>query len=300
MMNSIKIEDISLLDFCGPNNMYLNILKNKFPNHKIHLRNNTILYNSENIKIDIFEKTVSRILDAVRKNGFVTEDDVIAMCDNNYSNKQIFFDKSGIPIKSKSKNQNLVVESILNNDLSFIVGPAGTGKTFISIVMALRALKNKSVKKIILSRPAVEAGETLGYLPGDLKEKLDPYLQPLYDGLRQLISKEKLNRYLDDNIIEILPLGYMRGRTLNNSFVILDEGQNVTKSQMKMFLTRMGLGSKFVVTGDITQIDLSKKSDSSLHDTLKVLKNIKGVNTVLLDHSDNVRHKLVSEIINKL
>ena len=299
-MNSIKIEDISLLDFCGPNNMYLNILKNKFPNHKICLRNNVIFYNSENIKTDIFKKTVSSMIDSLKKNGFVTENDVIAMCDNNYSNKHIFFDKSGIPIKSKSKNQNLVVESILNHDLSFVIGPAGTGKTFISIVMALRALKKKSVKKIILSRPAVEAGETLGYLPGDLKEKLDPYLQPLYDGLRQLISKEKLNRYFDDNIIEILPLGYMRGRTLNNSFVILDEGQNVTKSQMKMFLTRMGLGSKFVVTGDITQIDLSKKSDSSLHDTLKVLKNIKGVNTVLLDDSDNVRHKLVSEIINKL
>ena len=298
--NIIKLEDVGLLDFCGPNNLYLNILKDKFPQYEIRLRKNDLIYNSKTLKIDIFGDIVFKMLSELKKNDVISQDDVVAICDNVYSDEQIFSDKRGSPIKAKSKNQSAIVHSILDHDLSFIVGPAGTGKTFISIVMALRLLKNKFVKKIILSRPAVEAGETLGFLPGDLKEKLDPYLQPLYDGLRQLLTKDKLIRYFNENIIEILPLGYMRGRTLNNAFVILDEGQNVTKSQMKMFLTRMGVGSKFVVNGDITQIDLKNHKDSALINTLSALKDVDGINMVHLDERDNVRHKLVSKIINKL
>ena len=281
----------------------------KITETKIYSRGNSILVKSDPEKNHLVKNAIEFLTNQFLNNGTIEKKDIISsvnkfMINEKYkkSEKNIEYiiktpKKSVIPRSEKQKNY---VRALKESDIVISAGPAGTGKTFLAVAVALTMLLDKKIEKIILSRPAVEAGETLGYLPGDLKEKLDPYLQPLYDGLRQLISKGKLNRYLDDNVIEILPLGYMRGRTLNNSFVILDEGQNVTKSQMKMFLTRMGLGSKFVVTGDITQIDLSKKSDSSLHDTLKVLKNIKGVNTVLLDHSDNVRHKLVSEIINKL
>jgi len=205
--------------------------------------------------------------------------------------------KNGVVIKARTINQQRIVDSFIENDMIFAIGPAGTGKTYTAVALAVRALKNKEVKKIILTRPAVEAGENLGFLPGDLKDKLDPYLQPLYDALKDMIPSQKLYSYMEEGVIEVAPLAFMRGRTLENAFAILDEAQNSTENQMKMFLTRMGKSSKFVITGDLTQIDLPRNQASGLIHATKLLKNIKGVDFIMLDERDIVRHKLVSKIV---
>lgn len=206
--------------------------------------------------------------------------------------------RNGLLIKARTANQYKMVKACENNDLIFAVGPAGTGKTYTAVALAVRALKNKEIKRIILTRPAVEAGENLGFLPGDLRDKLDPYLQPLYDALRDMIPQQKLLSYWEDNTIEIAPLAFMRGRTLDNAFVILDEAQNATPSQLKMFLTRMGRNAKFIVTGDITQIDLPKNQRSGLPQAIDILKDIEGISIIQLTNKDVIRHKLVTKIIN--
>jgi len=211
----------------------------------------------------------------------------------------LVYGNNGLIIKARTDNQRKIVESILKNDMVFAIGPAGTGKTYTAVALAVRALKNREVRKIILTRPAVEAGENLGFLPGDLKEKLDPYLQPLYDALDDMIAPEKLAYYLENRIIQIAPLAFMRGRTLDNAFVILDEAQNATEGQLKMFLTRMGASAKFIITGDITQIDLPKHQPSGLPQAMKLLKDVEGIDFIELDGSDVIRHKLVKRIIEK-
>jgi len=213
------------------------------------------------------------------------------------SDDLITFNNNGKPIKAFTTNQKLLVELSLKNDLIIVTGPAGSGKTYTAIALAVRALKNREVKRIILSRPAVEAGENLGYLPGDLKEKLDPYLQPLYDALRDMIPSKKLKEHIEENIIEIAPLAFMRGRTLDNAFVILDEAQNATTKQIKMFLTRMGRNAKFIVTGDLTQVDLPRAQDSGLIAAINILKGIEGISAIEFDERDIVRHKLVKSIV---
>ena len=223
----------------------------------------------------------------------ILEDSAVLLGDND----TLVHGPYGKIIKARTANQRKMVKESQKNDMTFAVGPAGTGKTYTAVAIAVKALKNKEVKRIILSRPAVEAGENLGFLPGDLKEKLDPYLQPLYDALRDMIPAEKLNEYLEHRIIEIAPLAFMRGRTLDNAFVILDEAQNSTHQQMKMFLTRMGKSAKFIITGDETQIDLPSKQPSGLLEALKVIKNIKGISVIKLDDKDVIRHELVKKII---
>jgi phosphate starvation-inducible PhoH-like protein len=213
------------------------------------------------------------------------------------SSEVIVFGPNGIMVKARTDNQRKMVTSINKNDVLFAIGPAGTGKTYTAVALAVRALKNKEIKRIILTRPAVEAGENLGFLPGDLKEKIDPYLRPLYDALDDMLPAEKLKTYLENRTIEIAPLAFMRGRTLDNCFVILDEAQNATDMQLKMFLTRMGPSAKFIVTGDVTQIDLPKKQQSGLHNALRILENIKGIDIIYLSGKDVVRHKLVVKIL---
>jgi phosphate starvation-inducible PhoH-like protein len=207
------------------------------------------------------------------------------------------FGVTGNAIKARTENQKLMVKSILKNDMMFAVGPAGSGKTYTAVALAVRALKNKEVKRIILTRPAVEAGENLGFLPGDLKEKLDPYLQPLYDALYDMLPPDKLNQYIESQVIQIAPLAFMRGRTLDNAFVILDEAQNTTQSQMKMFLTRMGTSAKFIITGDTTQVDLPRNQSSGLLQSIQLLEKVKGIDFIYLQSEDIIRHKLVKEII---
>ncbi len=210
----------------------------------------------------------------------------------------LVYGRNGLQIKPMTANQKLLVKSCEEKDMVFAIGPAGTGKTYTAVALAVRALKNKEVRRIVLTRPAVEAGENLGFLPGDLKEKLDPYLQPLYDALRDMLPQSKLQGYMEDGTIEIAPLAFMRGRTLDHAFVILDEAQNATRSQLKMFLTRMGRSAKFVITGDITQIDLPKNQPSGLPQAMEVLKDVKGIDFIYLDEKDVVRHKLVTDIVN--
>ena len=213
------------------------------------------------------------------------------------SNKQILHGVSGRIIKARTLNQRKIIDSVMKNDMVFAIGPAGTGKTYTGIALAVKALKNKNVKRIILTRPAIEAGENLGFLPGDLKEKLDPYMQPLYDSLKDMIPSEKLKKYMEDEVIQIAPLAFMRGRTLDNAFVILDEGQNTTHSQMKMFLTRMGKNAKFIITGDPGQVDLPRNAISGIKEAILILKNTQGVGIVHLDESDVIRNKLVKKIV---
>jgi phosphate starvation-inducible PhoH-like protein len=235
----------------------------------------------------VTEKDIEYIMDINQSyNGAETEKDVLV------------HGKNGFPIKARTINQQRMVDSYIKNDLIIAIGPAGTGKTYTAVALAVRALKNKEVKRIILTRPAVEAGENLGFLPGDLKDKLDPYLQPLYDALRDMIPSQKLYSFMEDGTIEVAPLAFMRGRTLENAFAILDEAQNSTEPQMKMFLTRMGQNSKFVITGDITQIDLPRNQASGLLHVMRILKDIEGVEFVMLDERDIVRHRLVNKIVN--
>lgn len=289
----------------GTNNMYLKMIKDFFPKLKITARGNKIKVNGPDDLIAVFEEKLDLILKSVQKNHHLTEnqlesilsEDSEEMAKSISNNDVLLHSVSGGPIKARTFNQKKMVEKAGQNDLLFAIGPAGTGKTYTGVALAVKALKNKEVKRIILTRPAVEAGENLGFLPGDLKDKLDPYLRPLYDALRDMIPFEKLEHYIETHVIEIAPLAFMRGRTLDHSFVILDEAQNTTHSQMKMFLTRMGRSAQFIITGDVSQIDLPRKQQSGLTEALRILEGVEGISVVRLDNRDVIRHKLVKNII---
>lgn len=299
----ITLENISLIDFLGVENKNISEVATAFPKSKIVSRGNEIRIKGSTTEILKINDILNSLIAHYHKFGKVTEDNV-----QNYLAKEaeeklpdeeevLIYGTRGFTIKPKTINQQKLVYAVKENDLVFALGPAGTGKTYISVALAVKALKNKQVKKIIITRPAVEAGETLGFLPGDLKEKLDPYLRPIYDALYDMVPAEKLKYYMENNIIEIAPLAYMRGRTLNNAFILLDEAQNTTPMQIKMFLTRMGPDSKVIVTGDTSQIDLPKKQKSGLIESTKILKDITGIGFVELTGKDVVRHKIVKEII---
>ncbi|MBL6662535.1 MAG: PhoH family protein [Flavobacteriales bacterium] len=298
----IDLGGINPLDIYGSNNKTLSFILDFFPKIKCVARGNTLKLIGDDESIQAFVQKFTLMLEHFSKyqrlthsniERIILEDSAVLEGDND----TLVHGPHGKIIKAKTVNQRKIVKESQKNDMLFAVGPAGTGKTYTAVAIAVRALKNKEVRRIILSRPAVEAGENLGFLPGDLKEKLDPYLQPLYDALRDMIPAEKLNEYIEHRIIEIAPLAFMRGRTLDNAFVILDEAQNSTRQQMKMFLTRMGKSAKFVITGDETQIDLPSKQPSGLLEALKVLKGVKGISVVKLDDKDVIRHELVKKII---
>ena len=303
---SIYLEGIEPIQLYGTNNVLLNKIISYFPKIKIVARGHEIIAIGNEEQITLFVEKLETIISFYHRYNKITLTDIeeiIPSSENSWLNSVdtaddvIVYGNHGKMIKALSVNQQELVRQYVTNDLIFALGPAGTGKTYTAIALAVRALRQKEVRRIILTRPAVEAGENLGFLPGDLKEKLDPYLQPLYDGLRDMIPSKKLMHYLEDGTIEIAPLAFMRGRTLDNAFVILDEGQNTTINQFKMFLTRMGKNAKFIITGDTTQIDLPKKHQSGLIYAIRLLKNIKGITFVNFDIRDVVRHPLVKKII---
>lgn len=304
---TITLDLIDPVDFFGIRDHHLDQLKKHFSKLKIIGRDNTIKLIGDKNQIKAFELLLEQLINHYNNKGYISEDVIRQYLDpesvpddkeGDSSNGLILHGQRGLLIKARTPNQLRLTESSAANDLVFAVGPAGTGKTYTAVALAVKALRNKEVKRIILTRPAVEAGENLGFLPGDLKEKLDPYLQPLYDALWDMIPTQKLSLYLEERIIEIAPLAFMRGRTLDNAYVILDEAQNATIPQMKMFLTRMGRSARFIVTGDVTQIDLPKNQASGLVHALKILNNIPGIGIINFDNSDIIRHKLITEIIN--
>jgi len=302
---TITLDEIDPVDIYGVNNKLIDLLSGFFPNMKVVARGSEILLRGSISDVRKFEEKINILIEKRFTKSRLNEDDINSLFDGSprgdgaEDSEQdiIVYGNEGRIIRARTKNQRRLVESYYKNDLIFAIGPAGTGKTYTAIALAVRALKNKEVKKLILTRPAVEAGERLGFLPGDLREKLDPYLQPLYDALRDMIPAKKLEFLIEDGTIQIAPLAYMRGRTLESAFVILDEAQNTTYGQLKMFLTRMGGNSKFVVTGDATQIDLPHKSDSGLIKGVELLGKIKGVCRIDFGKEDIVRHKLVSKIV---
>jgi phosphate starvation-inducible PhoH-like protein len=302
---TITLEGVSLLDFLGIENKNINELASAFPKSRIVSRGNEILVKGESPDIVQITDILNSLIDHFHQFGKITEENVRGyisqeqqeFVQDESSDGIIIYGTKGSPIKAKTVNQQKLVQSVRENDLVFALGPAGTGKTFVSVALAVRALKNKIVKKIIITRPAVEAGENLGFLPGDLKEKIDPYLRPIYDALNDMLPFEKLKYYMEREIIEIAPLAYMRGRTLHNAFILLDEAQNTTPMQIKMFLTRMGPDSKMIVTGDTSQIDLPANQKSGLKEAVRILNQTKGIGFVELSERDVVRHKLVRDII---
>jgi phosphate starvation-inducible PhoH-like protein len=292
--------------FFGPNDQHLRMLETHFPKLKMLARGNTLLVKGEAPEVETFISKYEALIAFLDAHNGISPQDVerILLENANEVPEQplgqsdlILFGINGMAIKARTTNQRKLVQAVLASDLVFALGPAGTGKTYTAVALAVRALKNKEVKRIVLTRPAVEAGENLGFLPGDLREKLDPYLQPLYDALRDMLPGEKLNQYLENGTIQIAPLAFMRGRTLDHAFVILDEAQNATESQMKMFLTRMGGSAKFVITGDVTQVDLPARQRSGLIQASHLLKEIPAVRFVELDAGDVIRHRLVKAII---
>jgi len=302
----IFLEDIDPVVFFGTNNSLLDKIRSFFPKIKIMARGNEIKCMGEETEITIFAEKFNDLIEYYRKYHRLDEQDIekylfdsehMKSASNGEFEQVIVFGTSGKPVRARTVNQLLLVSEYKNNDLIIAEGPAGTGKTYTSIALAVKALKDREVKKIILTRPAVEAGERLGFLPGDMKEKLDPYLQPLYDALHDMLPFKKLETWIEDGTVQIAPLAFMRGRTLENAFVILDEAQNATISQLKMFLTRMGVSSKFIMTGDTTQIDLPKKNDSGLLMAMRILANIEGISIIKFDERDIVRHKLVKRIV---
>jgi len=302
----IFLEDIDPVVFFGTNNSLLDKIRTFFPKIKILSRGNEIKCLGEESEITLFAEKFNELIDYYRKYNRIEEQDIekyltdpdhMRTASSGDFEQVLLFGTSGKPVRARTVNQLLLVNDFRNNDLIIAEGPAGTGKTYTSIALAVRALKEREVKKIILTRPAVEAGERLGFLPGDMKEKLDPYLQLLYDALHDMLPYKKLETWLEDGTIQIAPLAYMRGRTLESAFVILDEAQNATISQLKMFLTRMGVNSKFIITGDSTQIDLPKKSESGLNQVIRILGGIEGVSVIKFDERDIVRHKLVRMIV---
>lgn len=306
MEKQIHLEGIDPLEFFGINNVKMNLIKSLFPKINITARGHLLYIQGEEKELKNFEKKFIQLLDHYYQFSVITEETILQILSTGFSTMDengavdkdiIVFGNSGKPVRARTPNQRVLVEESYKNDLIFAIGPAGTGKTYTAIALAVRALKNREIKKIILSRPAVEAGENLGFLPGDLKEKIDPYLQPLYDALQDMIPPRKLEDFMKEGIIEIAPLAFMRGRTLSNAFVILDEAQNTTINQLKMFLTRMGLNAKFIITGDVTQIDLPRRSNSGLIFAMKLLQNIESISVVQFNTNDIVRHRLVREIV---
>ncbi|SDR07485.1 phosphate starvation-inducible protein PhoH [Chryseobacterium soldanellicola] len=299
------LEEIDSKIFYGVNNQYFNLIKSTFPTLKITGRDHYIFAMGNQEALDVFKKKLDDIVGFISKNNSIDLKDVENLLNIRDENeKQLVFDQdiivkgvNGKIIKAKTTNLKKLVKETEKKDMVFAIGPAGTGKTYTSVALAARALKDKQVKRIVLTRPAVEAGESLGFLPGDLKEKLDPYLQPLYDALRDMIPHEKLEGFIEKKVIEVAPLAFMRGRTLDDAFVILDEAQNTTHSQMKMFLTRMGMNAKFIITGDPTQIDLPPKQQSGLKEAMRILKDVKEIGFVHLTEEDVVRHPVVKKII---
>jgi phosphate starvation-inducible protein PhoH and related proteins len=302
---SITLENISLIDFLGIENKNISELSSAFPKSRIISRGNEILVKGETTDIIQITDVLNSLIDHFHQFGRITEENVRGYItqekqesiSDDSADGILLYGTKGSPIKVKTVNQQKLVQAVKDNDLVFALGPAGTGKTYISVALAIRALKNKLVKKIIITRPAVEAGENLGFLPGDLKEKIDPYLRPIYDALNDMVPFEKLKFYMERELIEIAPLAYMRGRTLNNAFILLDEAQNTTPMQMKMFLTRMGPESKMIVTGDTSQIDLPHNQRSGLKEAVRILSETKGIGFVELSERDVVRHKLVRDVI---
>ncbi len=300
----IELEEISPKEFFGAHNIHIDLIKKYFPKLKIVARGNKIKIFGEPVLLDEFEKKFELLTKYFERYNKLDENSIERLLTDNSQEKNTNKSKdvlvhgvSGKLIKAQTVNQRKMVEQMRKNDMLFAIGPAGTGKTYTAVALAVKALKERDVKKIILTRPAVESGENLGFLPGDLKEKLDPYMQPLYDALQDMIPYEKLDSYLEKGIIQIAPLAFMRGRTLDHAFVILDEAQNTTHSQMKMFLTRMGKNAKFIITGDPSQIDLPRKQVSGLKEVLSNLKDIDGIEIVYLDGKDVIRHRLVKKII---
>jgi phosphate starvation-inducible PhoH-like protein len=302
----IELTDITPKEFFGTQNNNIELIKTYFPKLKIVARGNKISAFGDDKLLAEFDKRMSMILGHFQKFNKL-DDNMIERVLTSESQEDYESSKrsgdvlvhgvNGRQIKAQTANQRKLVDSVQKNDMVFAIGPAGTGKTYTGVALAVKALKNKEVKRIILTRPAVEAGENLGFLPGDLKEKLDPYMQPLYDALRDMIPHEKLESYIENGTIQIAPLAFMRGRTLDHAFVILDEGQNTTHAQMKMFLTRMGKDAKFLLTGDPGQIDLPRRTISGLKEALLILKDIEGVGMIFLDDKDVIRHKLVKKVI---
>lgn len=301
----IELTEINPKDFFGTQNSNIEQLKKYFPKIKVVARGTKIKIYGEQDLLDEFEMRLSMLIEHFNRYNKLDENSIERLLTSNSEDDKNLINPSevlvhgvnGKLIKAQTQNQRKMVTSMQINDMLFAVGPAGTGKTYTAVALAVRALKDKEVRRIVLTRPAVESGENLGFLPGDLKEKLDPYMQPLYDALRDMIPHEKLESYLETGVIQIAPLAFMRGRTLDNAFVILDEAQNTTHAQMKMFLTRMGKSAKFIINGDPGQIDLPKKQISGLKEALLALKDIEGIAMIYLDDKDVIRHKLVKKII---
>ena len=299
----IILEGVDLVSFYGTNNAHLQLLKALFPKMRIVARDNIIKIIGDEGQTKQLEKHIEDIRNHLVKFNKITEEDIVDIINGavpkaDAAKGVIVYNISGRPIKSRSENQQRLIEAYERNDLVFAVGPAGTGKTYLSIALAVKALKEKTAKRIILSRPAVEAGEKLGFLPGDMKDKIDPYLQPLYDALEDMVPGAKLQDMMEKHVIQIAPLAFMRGRTLSDAVIILDEAQNTTTAQIRMFLTRMGWNSKMIVTGDMTQIDLPREQKSGLKEALRILSGVEGIGVIELTKKDIVRHKLVTRIVN--
>ncbi len=305
----INLETVNPIEFFGINNSKFDLLKRKFPLLKILSRGSHVKLSGQPEDVAVAQGKIDQVIKYLERNGHLSEnyfskilgeedgEETTVNNDATAGNDILVFGPNGKVIRAKTANQKLMATSSEKNDILFAIGPAGTGKTYTAVALAVRALKNKAVRKIILTRPAVEAGESLGFLPGDLKEKIDPYLRPLYDALDDMLPSDKLNYYMANRIIEIAPLAYMRGRTLDNAFIILDEAQNATDLQIKMFLTRIGSSAKAIITGDLTQVDLPKNQKSGLLKASRILRNINGIAYVELDEADVVRHRLVKQII---
>lgn len=303
---TIRLDDIDPVDFFGVNNSKLRLLKQSFNKLKILARGDKIIANGHEKELKSFSNKVNQILDYHQRYGDISTKNLEQMLEDdrpfhaspaNGKDNVLVHGPNGLLVRARTENQKRLVELSEKNDILFAVGPAGTGKTYTAVALAVRALRNKWVKKIILTRPAVEAGESLGFLPGDMKDKVDPYLRPLYDALDDMIPHDKLSYYMATRVIEVAPLAFMRGRTLDNAYMILDEAQNSTLGQLKMFLTRIGPSAKAIITGDITQIDLPRNQQSGLPKVIDRLRDIKGIGVLKLDNRDVIRHKLVREII---
>lgn len=299
----IILEDIDPVTFYGINNCHLQMIRSLHPKLRIMARDNVIKVLGDEAEMCAFEGCIERIRQYVLQYNVISEENILDIVKGHPTNMEgvkdvVVYNISGKPIKARSSTQQSLIDAYNKNDMVFAVGPAGTGKTYLSIALAVKALKERTAKRIILSRPAVEAGEKLGFLPGDMKEKIDPYLQPLYDALEDMVPAAKLQDMMDKHIIQIAPLAFMRGRTLNDAVVILDEAQNATTAQIRMFLTRMGWNTKMIVTGDMTQVDLPKGQKSGLREALEILTGIEGIGIVNLTSKDIVRHKLVTKIVN--
>lgn len=299
----IVIEDIDPVEFYGVGNGHIQILKSLFPKLRVVARDNVIRVLGDEEEMCRFEEDVEKIRQHIVKYNTITDEDILDIVKGNPmkgdgGDDVLVYSITGRPIKSRSANQQDLIDAFAKDDMVFAVGPAGTGKTYLSIALAVKALKEKTARKIILSRPAVEAGEKLGFLPGDMKDKIDPYLQPLYDALEDMIPQVKLQDMMEKKIIQIAPLAFMRGRTLSDAVVILDEAQNTTAAQIKMFLTRMGWNTKMIITGDLTQIDLPHNTRSGLAEAMDILDGVEGISVIRMNSKDIVRHKLVTRIIN--